>query len=294
MRLIIPDVLLLIASIICLIICNKVHKKNIEIKRGNFYNTKDQNQEISDATIADKQKFEKLNKFLPSKSTFTTFTTVVTQLDGEEITRPETLTNLKIDSSQHSPIDQTPPKKQKLSELSRFLNSKIIPVLRQLIFMLLLFTCGTFRPSALSIPYFVAFLSLVVRLLFSKTIRDNRFQVTIKVLLLFYSTLHMLLIYVYQLKLFQYVLPSNELPARLLDLMNVFYTDCNQPAHFYLNPNVVWQQCVYPFILFLLYWFTAVEFSYVGFNASLSKKSSKSNNPATINVRQMYDQVLKK
>jgi len=288
MRLIIPDVLLLIASIICLIICSKVHKKNIEIKRGNFYNTKDQNQPTSDATITDKRTFEKFNKFLVSKSTFTT---VVTQLDGEETTKPETFNNLKRDPSQHNHHSQTPPKKQKLSELTRFLNSKIIPVLRQFIFMLLLFTCGTFRPSALSIPYFVAFLSLVVRLLFSKTIRDNRFQVTIKVLLLFYSALHMLLIYVYQLKLFQYVLPSNELPARLLDLMNVFYTDCNQPAHFYLNPSVIWQQCVYPFILFLLYWFTAVEFSYVGFNASLSKKSSKSNNPATINVRQMYDQV---
>ena len=152
MRLIIPDVILLIFSICCLIICNKVHKNDIEIKRDNFYITKDSHQQESDATITDKILFEKFQKFIPSKSTCAT---EVTQLEGEVTKKPKLSSHLKIEMSQHF---ESSIKKPKLSEMTRFWNSKVIPVLRQFIFMLLLFTCATFWPSVLSIPYFISFL----------------------------------------------------------------------------------------------------------------------------------------
>ena len=295
MRVILPDVLLLVVSIFCLVLCNKVNTKNIELKRLNFYgNNPPKTTTTTSTTFTDKMLFKNLTQMAINNSNDDE-SNQVNALSTSHSNR-ETAANIGTTSESLTYSTLTPPlhpsqkDMKKSSPFSRFLKV-ILPILREMTFMLLLFACATFWPSVLSIPYFVSFLSLIVFWLFSSSkwtkAETTKLKLAIKIGLIFYLALHILCIYVYQLKLFQYALPANEMLARLLGLMNAFYTSCDQPAHFYLNPSVKWQQCVYPFILFMLYWFTAVEFSYLQMHKSTTKsddhtKIATQNKPSVI------------
>jgi len=149
-----------------------------------------------------------------------------------------------------------------------------------LLFVLLLFACGAYWPSLLSIPYFVLFIVLVTRWSLLHTFEGTKFQTIVKISLLVYSAFHMIVIYLYQLKLVREWLPPEHVVARLLSLNNIFYTKCEEPGNLFLNPEAKWQEITYPFILLVFYWFVAVELSY--------------SNETTKNIKQVSLMLTKK
>lgn len=72
----------------------------------------------------------------------------------------------------------------------------------------------------------------------------------------------MLVLYLFQIHLFQTALEPNTFVTRLLGLSQIVYTDCEQPLHLFVNVEAKWQEWTQPFLIFALYWFIAVEFSY--------------------------------
>ena len=131
---------------------------------------------------------------------------------------------------------------------------------------------------------------LLTKWSFSSKIHDTKFQLSLKIILLFYLAFHMLIIYLYQIQTFQLALPNTEFVARILGLNFIVYTKCEQPAHFYLNQDIEWMQIVYPFVLFTLYWFIAIEFSYTHRNFN-DKNKTLVKAPPKIEITQALFQV---
>ncbi len=150
-----------------------------------------------------------------------------------------------------------------ISPIKRFLKT-YLPFIQHVSFLMLTLVCATMWPSLLSTPYLIFFIFFMTK--WSVTKRDTRAGKSdhvIKLFLVFYLAAHILLCYIYQLKLFQLYSPDTSLMSRLFGFNRIVYTECEQPAHFFINTNLKWQQLAYPFALFALYWFITVEFSYV-------------------------------
>jgi hypothetical protein len=149
----------------------------------------------------------------------------------------------------------------KITPVQRLLRI-IYPILTQLLFLTILFLCASLYPSILSLPYLLTFIALILRWSFNYNLIETKFQLVLKLILLIYSALHILIVYLYQFNLFQLELEPNSFAIRLVGLPHILYTKCAQPAHFYLNWGIRIEQLIHPFCLVLLYWFIAVEFSY--------------------------------
>lgn len=138
-----------------------------------------------------------------------------------------------------------------------------MPICLESTFLLLLFSSGSVWPSVLSAPYLLVSLALLARWSLAFDIQHTRFQSNIKIGILIYTALHLLVLYLYQIHLFQTFIEPLSFVARLLGFTQFVYTECEQPAHFYLNWEVVkWQEWCAPFLSLALYWFIGVEFSY--------------------------------
>jgi hypothetical protein len=138
----------------------------------------------------------------------------------------------------------------------------IYPILTQLLFLTILFMCSSLYPSILSVPYVVGFIALILRWSFNYNLIEAKFQLVLKLILLVYSALHILVIYLYQFNLFQLKLNPNSFAIRLVGLPFILSSKCEQPAHFTLNSDIRIEHLIHPFCLVLLYLFIAVEFSY--------------------------------
>lgn len=148
-----------------------------------------------------------------------------------------------------------------VSPIKKFLKT-ILPFLLHITFLGLMFMCATLWPSLLALPYFIFFIFFMTKWSVTKRDQTGKFDYIIKLFLVFYLAAHILLCYLYQFHLFQMYTPPDSLMSRLLGFNEIFYTKCEQPAHFYVNINFKWQQIVYPFVLLSLYWFLTIEFSY--------------------------------
>ena len=137
---------------------------------------------------------------------------------------------------------------------------------------------------------FLFFLILLMKWSLSSKIQNTKFQLSFKIILLFYLSLHILAIYLYQIQIFQLALPNTEFVARILGLNQIVYTKCEQPAHYYLNQDIEWMQVVYPFILFILYWFIAIDFTYTHRNFNDKHKTS-TKPPPKIEITEALYQV---
>ena len=253
-RIIIPDVLLLIIILLSYFLIRKVHIINVNNKRDLIYN--------------DKQLLDKDTTFTDH---FCPLTNINYDLNNSSNNKdnaiPGTSHSFSNDnepfSFKSSNIEQNKminhKNVRKSSPLERFFNT-LFPILSELIFLTFLFASSCIWPSILSLPYLVLFLFLFTKWTFSKSITN--YQIPIKIFLIFYIALHLLTYYLYQLKLFQMYLPSDELIARLMGISIIVYSKCEQPGHLFINDDVKWQQITLPFILFIFYWLIALELSY--------------------------------
>ncbi len=284
-RLITPELLLLTIATVSYYLCRKVHIINIKNKRDLIYNENkpfNKNTTFTDhfcplKNIAYNSNNLTLNNDVPGTShSFANDDELTDNFKSSDV-KHDKLINYK-----HS---------HKSSPLERFFNI-IFPILSELIFLTFLFASSCMWPSILSLPYLVLFLFIFAKWTFSKPIANN--QMPIKIFLIFYIALHLLTYYLYQLKLFQMYLPSDDLIARLMGISSIVYSKCEQPGHLYINNDIKWQQITLPFILFIFYWLIALEISYFrnginifSNNSFLTNESFKSDDLTNIKIREV-------
>lgn len=231
--------MLLVASIITYIILKKQQNQLVEAKRQLLYTT---------------------NEISNRDTTFTDHFCPLTNLNEQQLSNNTVTDNLTTNNPSNSNLNILK-KFQRTSALKKFYNL-LFPLLTEIIFLLLLFICACLWPTILSIPYLLAFLGLITKWSFSSQLKGSKVQFFLKIFFIFYSSLHILTIYLYQINLFQELIEPQSFPARLVGLIQIVFTRCEQPAHFYLNSNLKWQQIAYPFAILGLYWFISLELSY--------------------------------
>ena len=233
-RVLCPDVILLIGSLITYWINRKYSYCLVEHKRNLLY--KYPNRSTKDTTFTD--------HFCPLKNV------------NENETVTPTTSRLTVESnkqSSHKHNTQT-----KIKRLYKIVLSYII----QILFMGLLFSNASIWPSVPTIPYFIAFLFLATKCSLTGRLKGTKSQYYTKIFFLFYTCLHILVIFLYQLDLFKQLIAPEVFLARLFGLNSIIERQCEQPSHIYLNPKLELTQIFQPFICILLYWLIALEFSH--------------------------------
>ena len=149
-----------------------------------------------------------------------------------------------------------------ISPIKRFLKI-YLPFIHHISFLALIFTCAALWPSLLSIPYLLFFIFFMTKWSVTKRDQYGKSDYVIKLFLVFYLAAHILIYYMYQFRLFQIYAQDDSLTSRLMGFNKILFTKCEQPAHFFFNMDLKWQQLAYPFVLLSLYWFLTLELSYV-------------------------------
>lgn len=271
LRIIIPDVLLLSTSIVTLVLCKKIHASQVASKRETIYN-QNQISTLKDTTFTD--------HFCPLENVNVNLTPKENVVEPINTSRRDLAVSTSSSHSQ-SRINRIhrQQQQQRRQPVSRYLALKRIvkslsAYILQGLFFGLLFSCAYLLPGALSVPYLFILWALIVRWSLAYDIQNSLFQKVFKIFLLFYLALHLLALYMYQIHLFQAAFEPNALYTRILGIVQYVYTDCEQPAHFFLNFDASWQQVTYPFLLFAFYWFLAVEFAYTHFDSNRTSSST--------------------
>ncbi|KAK7483051.1 hypothetical protein BaRGS_00025714 [Batillaria attramentaria] len=143
-------------------------------------------------------------------------------------------------------------RRKRLQSVMNFIGESFVTIL--------LATCGIMVPSVLSSVYFLLFLLLAV--LWSCYLSLGRGFTYLRVVLLFYTGAHILLLHLYQFQFFQDFVPPEGLIARLVGLTGLVYTDCSRVHEVAFHPDVKWMMFVNPGVLLLLYWVLACETRY--------------------------------
>lgn len=228
-----PDVILLIGSLLTYWMNTKYSYCLIVKKRNLLY--KYPNRSTKDTTFTD--------HFCPLKN-----------VNENEASNPTT-SKLTVEYNKQSLHKQ---KTTKIKRLYKILLSYLV----QILFMGLLFSSASIWPSVLTIPYFLAFLFLATKCSLTGRLKGTKSQYYTKIFFLFYTCLHLLAIFLYQLYLFKELIAPEEFFARLLGFNSILERQCERPSHIYLNPKLELSQIFQPFICFFLYWLIALEFSY--------------------------------
>ncbi|RNA40023.1 piezo-type mechanosensitive ion channel component 2 [Brachionus plicatilis] len=231
-RVLSPDVILLVGAFITYLINRKYSSCIIEQKRHLLY--KYPNQSTKDTTFTD--------HFCPLKN-----------VNEHEPVTPATSRHT-VDSNKQNLAKQN-------TKIKRFYKIAL-SYINQILFMCLLFSCASIWPSLLSIPYFMAFVFLATKWSVTGRLKATRTQFYTKIFFIFYTSLHTLTIYLYQLDLFEQLIEPNTFLARLIGLNQIIQWKCEQPSHIYLNPNLELTQVFQPLLCIFLYWLIALELSY--------------------------------
>lgn len=270
-RIIVPDVWMLLVSIATLLACQHLSHYNRRMKRLADTTTSSRPGNTTGFTdtfgpLANVEKDPATGKLTTQISHiiiegFESAASTATELPLETPTRAAK--NKKL--SRQKSILATG-----VSPIMKFFKT-ILPSLLHLMFLGLLFACGSVWPSLLATPYFILYIFFMLKWSIAKRrINHNcKIQKVLKLFLIFYLSAHILVSYLYQFHMFQLYSPPDTLASRLLGLNQIVYTDCTQPAHFFFNMKFKWQQLAYPFVLLTLYWFLAIEFSYTKENNAL-------------------------
>ncbi|XP_065675959.1 piezo-type mechanosensitive ion channel component 2-like [Hydra vulgaris] len=125
--------------------------------------------------------------------------------------------------------------------------------------LLLLFT-GIAQPNVLSSVYFLTYIGFGICWAFHISSMKSGLHFFVKTVLTIYSGLHLLLIYLYQLEFFQSILVPDSFSPRLLGLPSIIKnTNCSLSRELLINTSMTWPFYIQPLVLFVLYWFLAVE-----------------------------------
>uniref|UniRef100_T1JJ10 Piezo TM1-24 domain-containing protein n=1 Tax=Strigamia maritima TaxID=126957 RepID=T1JJ10_STRMM len=122
--------------------------------------------------------------------------------------------------------------------------------------LLLLAAAGIARPSVTNAFYFICFLMFATWIACYKTLR-KKFK-AFRIIILVYSALHLIALYLYQLKIMQELISPDNFYARLFGLTSLIRTDCADPRiiHFF---DQEWASFANPGIILVLYWVLAVQ-----------------------------------
>lgn len=111
---------------------------------------------------------------------------------------------------------------------------------------------GSIQPSLLNIAYFLAFLFVASWWSLYKPLRHGKYN-TIKRFLLFWSVLHILAIYIYQIDAVQRWIPANDFLARFIGLSSLYTNSCDRWWAYAFNENNEWPVFVNPICVLVFY-----------------------------------------
>uniref|UniRef100_A0A915AVG5 Piezo-type mechanosensitive ion channel component n=1 Tax=Parascaris univalens TaxID=6257 RepID=A0A915AVG5_PARUN len=118
---------------------------------------------------------------------------------------------------------------------------------------------GVIQPSILNAVHFLAFL-FVATWWASYTPLHRRTYNAIKRVLIFYTALHFLAVYVYQIPFVQYALPPGSFPARLIGFAAILRTECPHWWTLSLISSDYWTAFANAFLLLLLYYSLILQY----------------------------------
>ncbi|XP_029912219.1 piezo-type mechanosensitive ion channel component 2 [Myripristis murdjan] len=135
----------------------------------------------------------------------------------------------------------------------RLLLSAIMNTAGKVVVTVLLGLAGITLPSLTSGVYFGVFLGLVWWWVFSRSISLLLFS-TLCVMMAIFSAGHLLALYLYQLPLSQQLVPPGDVYARLFGMTGVIRTNSSEPYSLGLHSDVSWPDFINPLVLLLLYY----------------------------------------
>ncbi|KAI4871611.1 hypothetical protein NFI96_000999 [Prochilodus magdalenae] len=135
----------------------------------------------------------------------------------------------------------------------RLVLSAVMNTAGKVVVTLLLGLAGIALPSLTSALYFGAFLSLVWCWVLRYSLDLLLFS-TLCLMMIIFSGGHILVLYLYQLPLFQELIPPQDLYARLFGMTAFIHTNASQPYSLGLQADVSWPIIINPLVLLVLYY----------------------------------------
>uniref|UniRef100_A0A8B9KUF1 Piezo type mechanosensitive ion channel component 2 n=1 Tax=Astyanax mexicanus TaxID=7994 RepID=A0A8B9KUF1_ASTMX len=135
----------------------------------------------------------------------------------------------------------------------RLLLSTVMNTAGKVVVTILLGLAGIALPSLTSALYFGAFLSLVWCWVLGHSIDLLLFS-TLCLMMTIFSGGHIIVLYLYQLPLFQQLVPPQDIYARLFGMTAFIHTNASEPHSLGLQADVSWPMIVNPLMLLVLYY----------------------------------------
>ncbi|XP_060788684.1 piezo-type mechanosensitive ion channel component 2 [Neoarius graeffei] len=135
----------------------------------------------------------------------------------------------------------------------RILLSTIMNTAGKVVVTILLGLAGIARPSLTSALYFGSFLCLVWCWILDYSLDLLHFS-TLCIMMSIFSGGHILVLYLYQLPLFQQLIPPEDIYARLFGMTAFIHTNSSEPYSLGLHPDMTWPMIINPLLLLVLYY----------------------------------------
>ncbi|CAJ0959030.1 unnamed protein product, partial [Mesorhabditis belari] len=120
---------------------------------------------------------------------------------------------------------------------------------------------GCIQPSILNSFYFLIFLFMATWWSTYKPLRHSIYN-KMKITLLFYSGLHLILIYLYQIPEISKLLPPDQTAARMIGFSQVLKTDCSMFYHIEINNALAWNVAINPLIITGFYFLIVLQLNW--------------------------------
>ncbi|KAK2840910.1 hypothetical protein Q7C36_012489 [Tachysurus vachellii] len=135
----------------------------------------------------------------------------------------------------------------------RLLLSTMMNTAGKVVVTVLLGLAGIALPSLTSALYFGCFLCLVWCWILGFSIDLLHFS-TLCIMMSIFSGGHILVLYLYQLPLFQHLIPPEDIYARLFGMTAFIHTNSSEPYSLGLHPDMSWPMIINPLLLLVLYY----------------------------------------
>ncbi|XP_028308279.1 LOW QUALITY PROTEIN: piezo-type mechanosensitive ion channel component 2 [Gouania willdenowi] len=226
-RLLAPDVCLLLCSMFILRLCKKLLRPvpQVSLQKNGILSPDPKDEETSD-TDSENESYTEGSSFDSSEET-----TIPVQTGP-----PEFVKKLMV-----------------FAAGLRLLLSAIMNTAGKVVVALLLGLAGITLPSLTSGVYFGVFLGLVWWWVFSHSISMLIFS-SLCVCMAIFSGGHLLALYLYQLPLSQQLVPPEDTYARLFGMTGVISTNSSDRHRLGMHPHVTWPDFINPLVLLLLYY----------------------------------------
>ncbi|XP_029688332.1 piezo-type mechanosensitive ion channel component 1 [Takifugu rubripes] len=232
LRLVCPDLGVFAVSLVTIIVCNRLVKNRETVSAANITSLEDN----SDCTLTEDE--DDVNDD--------------DHLEEEEDTASDKDEERTLHWDSEEEVSTVTRAKQ-LAEQFKATAWKVLWDLRRILAISLLALAGITMPSAFTAIYFLLFICLCTWWAFHLPISHLGFN-ALCVMLSFFTSGHMVCLYLYQSVLAQALFPPPSLWARLFGLKDIIQPgNCSSPYDMTLNVSYEWPVYVSPGILFLLY-----------------------------------------